>query len=187
MGKIRTHYDNLHISRKADLAAIRLAYRSLCQKHHPDKNPEDRERAESVIKIINKAYEVLSDPAKRRRHDQWIATEEAHAAIRTQNARPSTTRASQQGGYRSASAGWTAKSQNASAKSAQQSARCRKTSNAATRHGLYGMRDADARSYGVLKAIVLCRKVQNSGGIILFISMLSGLFAAATYVVFSLY
>lgn len=72
MPKIRTHYDNLQIARNASDAVIKAAYRGLSQQHHPDKNPQDRERAERVMKIINEAYEVLSDPTKRQEHDQWI-------------------------------------------------------------------------------------------------------------------
>lgn len=72
MPKLRTHYDNLQVSRAASNEVIRAAYQKLSQLHHPDKNPTDRERAERRIKIINDAYDVLSDPEKRRQHDMWI-------------------------------------------------------------------------------------------------------------------
>lgn len=70
--RIRTHYDNLQVSESATPAVIRAAYRALSQKWHPDKNPDERERAEQVTKIINKSYRVLADPEARREHDAWI-------------------------------------------------------------------------------------------------------------------
>lgn len=69
MGKVRTHYDNLRVARNADQKAIKAAFRSLSQKHHPDKHPEAREQAEEIFKMINRAYDVLSDPVRRREHD----------------------------------------------------------------------------------------------------------------------
>ena len=72
MSKIRTHYDNLQVSWKASPEVIRAAYKSLVQKWHPDRHPDKREEAERVLRIINQAYEVLSDPIQRERHDQWI-------------------------------------------------------------------------------------------------------------------
>lgn len=77
MSNIRTHYDNLQIARTAADAVVRAAYRGLSQQHHPDKNPNDRTNAERRMKLINEAYAVLSDPAKRREHDQWIMQMEA--------------------------------------------------------------------------------------------------------------
>jgi len=68
----RTHYDNLQVSRDASRAVIQAAYRALAQRYHPDKWPEGREAAERIMRIINEAYEVLSDPEKRREHDRWI-------------------------------------------------------------------------------------------------------------------
>lgn len=71
--KIRTHYDNLQVAENASPEVIKGAYRYLSQRWHPDKNPADRERAERITRIINQAYEVLSDAEKRRQHDAWIA------------------------------------------------------------------------------------------------------------------
>lgn len=76
MAKFRTHYDNLKVARDAPDAVIRAAYKVLAQKYHPDRNPDD-ERAAQVMRIINQSYEVLSDPQRRREHDDWIAHEEA--------------------------------------------------------------------------------------------------------------
>lgn len=76
MSAIRTHYDNLKVARDAPDFVIRAAYRTLSQKFHPDKNPDD-ERAARVMAIINTSFEALSDPVKRRQHDEWIAREES--------------------------------------------------------------------------------------------------------------
>jgi curved DNA-binding protein CbpA len=73
--KIQTHYDNLKVPRNAPLEVIRAAYRTLSQKYHPDLNQSNPEAAK-IMRIINAAYEVLSDPEKRRAHDQWIAQQE---------------------------------------------------------------------------------------------------------------
>lgn len=71
MGKIHTHYDNLKVARTADVVVIKAAYKALAQKYHPDRNPGDPE-AERIMKLINKAYEVLSDPVRRSEYDRWI-------------------------------------------------------------------------------------------------------------------
>ena len=76
MTKLRTHYDNLKVSRDAPDFVIRAAYKTLTQKYHPDKHPGD-ERATRVMALINTSYEVLSDPERRAEHDAWIAREEA--------------------------------------------------------------------------------------------------------------
>jgi hypothetical protein len=72
MAKFRTHYDNLQVTENASVEVIKGAYRYLAQRWHPDKNPNDRENAERNTKIINDAYQVLSDPTQRRQHDIWI-------------------------------------------------------------------------------------------------------------------
>lgn len=78
MKKFRTHYDNLNVARTADIAVIKAAYKALAQKYHPDRNP-DNPNAERIMQIINKAYEVLSDPIKRAEHDRWIDEQERRA------------------------------------------------------------------------------------------------------------
>lgn len=75
MGKIHTHYDNLKVARLAPQEVIRAAYKALSQKYHPDKNPGD-EKAARIMAILNSAYGTLSDPQRRREHDEWIAAEE---------------------------------------------------------------------------------------------------------------
>jgi hypothetical protein len=75
MGKIHTHYDNLKVSRGAPQEVVRAAYKALSQKYHPDKNPGD-EKAARIMAIVNTAYGALSDPVRRKEHDEWIAQEE---------------------------------------------------------------------------------------------------------------
>jgi len=79
MSRLRSHYDNLKVSRDAPDFLISAAYRSLCQKYHPDKNFGDEE-ATRVMAIINASYGVLSDPIRRAEHDAWIAREEQKLA-----------------------------------------------------------------------------------------------------------
>lgn len=58
------------MSRNASEKEIKQAYRRLARKHHPDLNPGDKS-AEAKFKEINAAYEVLSDPEKRKKYDQF--------------------------------------------------------------------------------------------------------------------
>ena len=74
---IRTHYDNLQVTRNASEVVIRAAYKSLAQKNHPDKFDGGRDEAERIMRILNEAYAVLSDPARRKLHNDWIDQETA--------------------------------------------------------------------------------------------------------------
>jgi len=80
MAKIRTHYDNLNVSRNAPASVIKAAYKALCQKYHPDKYIGGHEEALRIMKSINSAYAVLSDSGKRAEHDQWIDQQERRRA-----------------------------------------------------------------------------------------------------------
>ena len=66
------YYQILGISKNSTPAEIRRAYRKLAVIYHPDKNPDPK--AESFFKEINRAYEVLSDPDKRRAYDLRFST-----------------------------------------------------------------------------------------------------------------
>src|SRR5690554_5839112 len=66
----RDYYDILGVSRQADQAEIKSAYRKLAIKYHPDKNPDNKE-AEEKFKEAAEAYEVLSNAEKRQRYDQF--------------------------------------------------------------------------------------------------------------------
>lgn len=68
---MRTHYDNLKVPETATRDAIKSAYRQLCLKHHPDRNPGNAD-SERIMCIVNDAYAILSDPAKRRAYDQEL-------------------------------------------------------------------------------------------------------------------
>lgn len=74
---MRTHYDNLHVSEKASPEVIRAAYKALAQKWHPDRHAEQREKAERYFKIINRAFEVLSDRDSRADYDAWLMQQRA--------------------------------------------------------------------------------------------------------------
>ena len=64
-------YDILGIKKDADQNIIKKAYRKLAMKHHPDKNPDNKEESEKRFKEISKAYQILSDPEKKNLYDQY--------------------------------------------------------------------------------------------------------------------
>src|SRR5690606_7043176 len=66
----RDYYDILGVSRTADQGEIKTSYRKLAIKYHPDKNPNNPE-AEEKFKEAAEAYEILSNPEKRSRYDQF--------------------------------------------------------------------------------------------------------------------
>ncbi|HIV11065.1 MAG TPA: molecular chaperone DnaJ [Candidatus Faeciplasma avium] len=70
MADKRDYYEVLGISKGASDDEIKHAYKSLARKYHPDLHPDDKE-AESKMKEINEAYEVLSDSDKRQKYDQF--------------------------------------------------------------------------------------------------------------------
>lgn len=61
---MKTHYDNLKVAKNAPQEVIRAAYKTLCQKYHPDRN-NNSEESVRIMKIINESYEVLSDPERK--------------------------------------------------------------------------------------------------------------------------
>ena len=74
MTAIRCHYEVLDIPRDADAATIKKSHRRKALKHHPDKvvgkTPEEQEQSASEFKLIQAAYECLSDPVERKWYDE---------------------------------------------------------------------------------------------------------------------
>ena len=66
----KDYYSILGINHNASEKEIKQAFRKLARKHHPDVNPGDK-NAEEKFKQISEAHEVLSDPKKRKKYDQF--------------------------------------------------------------------------------------------------------------------
>jgi curved DNA-binding protein len=79
----KDYYSTLGVPKTASEKEIKQAFRKLARKHHPDVNPGDK-AAESRFKEINEAYEVVGDPAKRKKYDElganWKMYEQAQQA-----------------------------------------------------------------------------------------------------------
>jgi len=64
------YYEVLEVSKDCSGAELKKSYRKLAMKYHPDRNPDDKE-AEDTFKIVNEAYQVLSDDEKRAIYDRY--------------------------------------------------------------------------------------------------------------------
>jgi len=71
MVKDTQYYNILNITPSATENEIKKAYRKLAMKWHPDKNKDNQKEAEKMFKEISEAYDVLSDPQKRKLYDQF--------------------------------------------------------------------------------------------------------------------
>src|SRR6266481_4760271 len=84
------YYQTLGVPKNASEKDIKNAYRKLARKHHPDLNPNDAE-ANKQFQQLNEANEVLSDPEKRKKYDQygenWQHGEEYEQYTRQQQSR----------------------------------------------------------------------------------------------------
>jgi DnaJ-class molecular chaperone len=80
--EFKDYYATLGVAKGSTDKEIKQAFRKLARKHHPDVNPGDKQ-AEVRFKEINEAYEVLGDPAKRKKYDElganWRMYEQAEA------------------------------------------------------------------------------------------------------------
>ena len=76
--KKRDYYEVLGVNRDASDEEIKKAYRKLAMKHHPDRNPDSRD-GEEKFKEAKEAYEILSEPDKRRAYDAY-----GHAGVHPQ-------------------------------------------------------------------------------------------------------
>jgi curved DNA-binding protein len=78
----RDYYEILGVPRSAGDADIKKAFRKLAREHHPDV-ARDKKKAEEKFKEINEAYEVLGDPAKRKKYDELGPNWKSGAEFRT--------------------------------------------------------------------------------------------------------
>src|ERR1041385_6455353 len=79
--KYKDYYEILGVPRTASDADIKKAFRKLAREHHPDV-AKNKKVAEEKFKEINEAYEVLGDPAKRKKYDQLGANWRSGADFR---------------------------------------------------------------------------------------------------------
>ena len=70
MAEKRDYYEVLGVSKGASDDEIKKAFRKLAKQYHPDLHPDDKE-CEAKFKEVNEAYEVLSDPDKKAKYDQF--------------------------------------------------------------------------------------------------------------------
>lgn len=66
----KDYYEILNVAKTATAEEVKKAYRQCALKHHPDRNPQDK-KADELFREATEAYQVLSDPEKRRLYDQY--------------------------------------------------------------------------------------------------------------------
>ena len=71
MAEKKDYYEILGVNKNATDDELKKAFRKMAKKYHPDANPDNKKEAEAKFKEVNEAYEVLSDPQKRKMYDQF--------------------------------------------------------------------------------------------------------------------
>jgi curved DNA-binding protein CbpA len=69
--KFHDYYETLGVARDASADEIKKAFRKLALKWHPDRHKDEKAAAEEEFKKVSEAYEVLSDPEKRKKYDRF--------------------------------------------------------------------------------------------------------------------
>lgn len=73
----KNYYDILQVNRNASPEIIDKAYKTLAKKYHPDLQAEEnKKQSEEILKEINEAYEILSEPEKKQAYDAFLAQQE---------------------------------------------------------------------------------------------------------------
>ena len=81
MAEKKDYYEILGVSKSATDDELKKAYRKMAKKYHPDANPNNKAEAEKKFKEVNEAYEVLSNPQKRKMYDQFGTTDPSGAGF----------------------------------------------------------------------------------------------------------
>ena len=81
MAEKKDYYEILGVSKNATDDELKKAFRKMAKKYHPDANPDNKEEAEKKFKEVNEAYEVLSNPQKRKMYDQFGTTDPSGAGF----------------------------------------------------------------------------------------------------------
>lgn len=82
---MRNYYEILEVAKNASPEVIEKAYKTLIKKYHPDLQPEEQKKdAENKVKLINEAYDILSNPAKKSEYDNKLQQIEHQKEIEMQ-------------------------------------------------------------------------------------------------------
>ena len=82
---MKNYYEILEVAKNASPEVIEKAYKALIKKYHPDLQPDDKKQeAENKIKLINEAYDILSDPTKKENYDNELSQLEYQKEVEKQ-------------------------------------------------------------------------------------------------------